>query len=54
MWGLRIGAGYVMGIVLGLGVIGVWLGMFSDWVVRGIFFRKRLRSPHWTRHRLLG
>ncbi len=54
MWGLRIAAGYVMGIVLGLGVIGVWMGMFSDWVVRGILFRKRLRSPHWTRHRLLG
>jgi putative MATE family efflux protein len=54
MWGLRIAAGYVLGIVLGLGVIGVWLGMFGDWVVRGVLFRKRLRSPAWSQHRLLG
>jgi putative MATE family efflux protein len=54
MWGLRIGAGYVLGIVCGLGVVGVWLGMFADWIVRNILFRKRMRGTAWTRHRLLG
>jgi len=54
MWGLRIMAGYVLGILLGLGVVGVWLGMFADWVVRGWLFRKRLRGSAWMRHRLLG
>lgn len=54
MWGLRIGAGYLLGIVCGLGVIGVWLGMFADWIVRNILFRKRMRGTAWTRHRLLG
>lgn len=54
MWGLRIGAGYVLGIVCGLGVVGVWLGMFADWIVRNILFRKRMRSTEWTRHRVLG
>jgi len=53
MWGLRIMAGYVMGVVLGLGVVGVWLGMFGDWVVRNLLFRKRMRGTAWTRHRLL-
>lgn len=53
MWGLRIGAGYVLGIVCGLGVVGVWLGMFADWIVRNILFRKRMRGSAWTRHRLL-
>lgn len=53
MWGLRIGAGYLLGIVCGLGVIGVWLGMFADWIVRNMLFRKRLRGTAWTRHRLL-
>lgn len=53
MWGLRIGAGYLLGIVCGLGVIGVWLGMFADWIVRNILFRKRMRGTAWTRHRLL-
>jgi Na+-driven multidrug efflux pump len=47
-------AGYVLGILLGLGVVGVWLGMFADWVVRGWLFRKRLRGSAWMRHRLLG
>lgn len=54
MWGLRIGAGYLLGIVCGLGVVGVWLGMFADWIVRNILFRKRMRGTAWTRHRLLG
>lgn len=53
MWGLRIGAGYLLGIVLGLGVVGVWMGMFGDWVVRAFLFRRRLRDLAWTRHRLL-
>lgn len=54
MWGLRIGAGYLLGIVCGLGVVGVWLGMFADWIVRNILFRKRMRGTAWTRHRVLG
>jgi putative MATE family efflux protein len=53
MWGLRIGVGYLLGIVCGLGVIGVWLGMFADWIVRNLLFRKRMRGTAWTRHRLL-
>ncbi|MBX3619421.1 MAG: MATE family efflux transporter [Rhizobacter sp.] len=54
MWGLRIGAGYLMGIVLGLGVVGVWLGMFGDWLVRNWLFRRRMRGSAWLHHRLLG
>lgn len=53
MWGLRIMAGYLMGVVLGLGVVGVWMGMFGDWVVRNVLFRRRMRGTAWTRHRLL-
>ncbi|STV05741.1 MATE family multidrug exporter [Klebsiella pneumoniae] len=29
MWGCRVVAGYTLGIVLGMGVIGVWLGWCS-------------------------
>jgi hypothetical protein len=32
----------------------VWLGMFADWIVRNILFRKRMRGTAWTRHRVLG
>ncbi|NIG35590.1 FMN/FAD transporter [Pantoea sp. ICBG 828] len=47
MWGARVVAGYLLGIVLGMGVIGVWLGMFLDWTVRGICFWWRLTSGKW-------
>ncbi len=36
--GCRVVAGYVLGIELGMGVVGVWLGMFLDWAVRGALF----------------
>lgn len=47
MWGCRVVAGYVLGIVLGFGVVGVWLGMFLDWAVRGVFFYWRMISGKW-------
>lgn len=47
MWGARVVAGYVLGIVLGMGVVGVWLGMFLDWTVRGIAFYWRMVSGRW-------
>ena len=47
MWGCRIVAGYALGIYLGLGVDGVWLGMFLDWIVRGVLFYRRMSSGRW-------
>ncbi|EMH4162890.1 EmmdR/YeeO family multidrug/toxin efflux MATE transporter [Pluralibacter gergoviae] len=47
MWGARVVAGYVLGIVLGMGVVGVWLGMFLDWAVRGACFYWRMVSGRW-------
>jgi putative MATE family efflux protein len=47
MWGARIVAGYTLGVVLGFGVVGIWLGMFMDWIVRGFFFYRRLNSGRW-------
>ncbi|HBV39326.1 MAG TPA: FMN/FAD transporter [Erwinia sp.] len=47
MWGCRIVAGYGLGVVLGFGVVGIWLGMFLDWIVRGLFFYRRMTSGRW-------
>ncbi|HCH00846.1 MAG TPA: FMN/FAD transporter [Vibrio sp.] len=47
MWGFRICCGYVLGVVLGFGVYGVWVGMFSDWIVRGTLFTLRLLNQKW-------
>ena len=45
--GCRVVAGYVLGIELGMGVVGVWLGMFLDWAVRGALFYWRMVSGRW-------
>lgn len=47
MWGCRIIAGYTLGVMLGFGVVGVWLGMVLDWIVRAIFFYRRMTSGRW-------
>ncbi|WP_233970122.1 EmmdR/YeeO family multidrug/toxin efflux MATE transporter [Pectobacterium versatile] len=47
MWGCRVVAGYILGVMLGFGVIGVWMGMFFDWIVRGFFYYRRLMSGRW-------
>ncbi|WP_105901227.1 EmmdR/YeeO family multidrug/toxin efflux MATE transporter [Vibrio gangliei] len=47
MWGCRICCGYLFGVVLGFGVYGVWIGMFSDWIVRGSLFFIRLSKQKW-------
>jgi Na+-driven multidrug efflux pump len=47
MWGCRVVAGYTLGILLGMGVVGVWLGMFMDWAVRGALFYWRMVSGRW-------
>ncbi|WJV52200.1 EmmdR/YeeO family multidrug/toxin efflux MATE transporter [Prodigiosinella aquatilis] len=47
MWGCRVIAGYILGVILGLGVVGIWMGMFFDWIVRGILFYHRMISGKW-------
>jgi putative MATE family efflux protein len=47
MWTVRVVLGYVLALPLGLGVLGVWVAMTIDWVVRAAFFGRRLRSGKW-------
>jgi len=49
MWLFRIGLGYFLGITLGLGVAGVWLGIYGDWASRSILFYIRLRRKKWMK-----
>lgn len=53
MWLFRIALGYVLGIVLGLGIIGVWLAMNCEWGVRGWLFLRRFRGDKWYAKRLV-
>lgn len=53
MFCARIGGAYVMGTILGLHVVGAFLAMYLDWIVRIICFVIRYRSGKWTRYRLV-
>ncbi|MCL2168913.1 MAG: MATE family efflux transporter [Defluviitaleaceae bacterium] len=43
----RVVFSYILGIVFGMGIFGVWVAMYIDWVARSIFFHWRLRSGKW-------
>lgn len=47
MWVFRITLGYVLGIVLKLGLEGIWLGMYTDWLVRGSLYVLRFKGGKW-------
>ncbi len=43
----RIGVGYVLTIVAGLGVPGVWIGMLVEWLLRAVLLRRRVNGTKW-------
>lgn len=43
----RLGSAYLFGVVLGKGVIGVWIAMGMDWLARSIAFTVRYRQKAW-------
>ena len=51
MWLFRITLGWILAFPAGLGVLGVWLAMFVDWLVRSAFFLFRLAGHAWHRQR---
>lgn len=47
MWVFRISLGYLLGVTLDFGLLGVWMGMFSDWFVRGSLYYLRFKKGKW-------
>ena len=47
MWIMRVGLGILLGRYWGFGVIGVWIAMLADWVVRIFFFIPRFLGRKW-------
>lgn len=47
MWALRIGGGWILGTFLGFQLLGLWLAMYLDWILRGILFTLRLKGNRW-------
>lgn len=50
MWFCRIVLSYVLGRYMGLGVLGVWIAMTADWLVRSIIFMTRFVRGKWKMH----
>lgn len=48
MWIFRVGLSTVLCRFMGVGLIGVWIGWITDWVVRVIIFMIRYQSGKWA------
>lgn len=55
MWVFRIGFSYLLGAGWGLnmGLLGVWLAMFIDWIVRAVAFAVRFLRGKWQDHQVI-
>ena len=47
MWGIGVVFAFLFGVVLKLGVIGIWLGISMDEWIRGIIMYFRWKSKIW-------
>lgn len=50
----RVGGAYLLGTVLGMGVVGTKIAWYIDWTARIIFFVWRYQSGKWKNYRLVG
>ena len=54
MWIFRVSLCIFLCRVMGFGPMGVWIGMFTDWTVRGVFYTIRFHRRKWLDHHLIG
>ena len=46
-WSIAVGLSYVIGIPLGYGLVGMWIGFALDENIRGVILMRRWRSGKW-------
>ncbi|MGM0846824.1 MAG: MATE family efflux transporter [Bacillota bacterium] len=49
MWGVSVFLSYLLGIVFGLGLIGVWISFIADEWLRGLIMLRRWKSKVWMK-----
>ena len=47
MWSCTVVGGYFLGIVCGFGLVGVWIAMAADEIIRGIVVAIRWKRGTW-------
>lgn len=53
MWIVRVFGGYLLGSVFSMGVLGIWIAMVLDWVVRCIMFPVRFKGSKWLQKKVI-
>jgi putative MATE family efflux protein len=53
MFAMRIVMAYVLGGFLGMGVFGVYIAMFMDWILKAVLYTIHYVRKSWTRFRLV-
>lgn len=53
MWVFRVASSYFFADTIGLGVLGVWIGMYVDWLFRTILFVIRYLNGKWMNQRVV-
>lgn len=53
MWLCRVSLCIFLCRQFGMGPMAVWIGMFSDWILRSIIYTWRFFSKRWMRHKLV-
>lgn len=52
-WCIQVLLSYILGVKLGLGIVGCWLGIGTDETTRGIVMGLRWKSKRWQKHALV-
>ena len=52
-WAIQVLLSYILGIRLGLGLVGFWLGIGTDETTRGLVMLFRWKSRRWQKHALV-
>ena len=53
MWAVAVFGGWLLGSLLGLGLVGIWIAMACDECLRGVLFVIRFRRGAWKKKRLV-
>lgn len=53
MWVFRVASSYFFAGTLKMGVLGVWIGMYVDWVFRSLLFVIRYKRGKWLNKRVV-
>ena len=52
-WTVAVLGGYLVGVVAGWGLVGIWIAMACDECLRGVLFVIRFRRGAWKKKRLV-